>query len=281
MTARHVTLPLDHVGWLVQDLAVAATAFAELGFAATRPGILKTGSADSTAVDVGQRSAHVMFADTYLELTALASGAGPEHLQPYLDRSGLIILALRVDSAAIAHQALQRTSLTVTAVSRSERPVAYDAPARQGMAAFHWFMCVPAEFPEMLVCCVEHLTPELLFQPDVYEHDNGARALRSVFVLEPDPSAASSRFTTLAGAVAADAESLDGSLILLSAGAAASRFPGIDLGGNHAHGIGVGLKVADLDVLARRLTDAGVRWTQHGDRIWCAGPAGGVLEFQA
>jgi hypothetical protein len=234
---------------------------------------------DSAAVDVGQRSVHVMFADSYLELTAVSPGALPEHLRPYLDRSGLIILALRVDHAATAHQRLLATPLTLTAACRSERPVAYAAPAAQGMAAFCWFMCAATEFPEMLVCFVEHLTPDLVFQPAVCQHDNGASGLARVFLLAADPIQASRRFGSLALTAAGDHR--EAGLVICNQAAAVARFPGIDFGGARGRAIGVGLTVDDLDRMARRLTRAGVRWQQQGNRIWCAGPAGGVLEFQA
>jgi hypothetical protein len=273
-------LPLDHVGWLVADLSAASLAFGALGFAVTQPGTLKTASTQGVPADVGQRSAHVMFGDTYLELTALAPGASPEHLRPYRDQGGLIILALRVEDAAAAYHVLDGSQLGVTSPSRSERPVAYPAPADQGIAGFHWFMCAAEDFPELLVCCVEHLTPSLVFQPLVSEHANGVSALTRVFVLEPDPLAAARRFRTLVTAVAPAADEARGSIIALDAAAAAERFPGVEFG-TSACAIGVGLKVADLDHLSRRLSEAGVAFTAEAERIWCAGPAGSVLEFHA
>ena len=279
MTALRVPLPLDHVGWLVDDLDAERHGLAQLGFTVTSPGTLKTGNAGTRAADVGQWSAHVMFQDTYLELTAVAAGARPAHLAPYLDRGGLVILALRVTDAQAARTTLDEVGLTVTASAYSERPITYPEPAQQGTARFRWFMCVAEQFPQLLVCCVEHVTPELVFQPTVVSHDVHVNGLRSVFLFDPGAATAASRYQRLADA-ALQGEQANGELVIMDSSAMADRFAGFATPLQPA-AVGIGLHVKDLDHVARRLSAAGVAVVQDGSRLWCRGPASTVLEFAA
>ena len=278
MTTAHVSLPLDHVGWLIDDLGAARAALTSLGFSVTAPGTLKTGQANHETEDVGQHSAHVMFPDTYLELTSVLPGARPPHLQPYMDSGGgLIILALRVGQAAAAQRSLGDLGISVTPVAHSERPVSYAAPGKSGLARFHWFMCKPAEFPELLVCYVEHVTPDLVFQPTVAQHANGACALRELLLVHADVGEAAGRFQRLA-AVNLGPQAGAG-VTLLDPAAAERRFPLLNVAGQ-ARAIGVGIEVTDLRVLNERVLAAGGQVDADEDRSWCPGPGGTVLEFR-
>ncbi len=276
MTAYHVSLPLDHVGWLVGDLSAASNAFNRLGFRVTAPGTLKTGGDAGTLQDLGQRSAHVMFADTYVELTAVAAAMPPTHLARYMARPGLVILALRVPDVAAAHRALAATAVSVTAVAHSERPVDYGPAGRQGTARFHWFMCVAEDFPELLVCFVQHLTPELVFQPAVAAHDYQVVALSHVLLFTSDIAQTRARYQRLAAAVALD--ETPAGLILLDGPGVARRFPGLAPGAT-TRALGIGLAVTDLTAVERNLSAAGSAGVRDGERIWCPGPEGTVLEF--
>ena len=138
MTECHIPFALDHVGWLVSDLDAARLAFSRLGFTVTAPGTLKTGGGAEGAQDVGQRSAHFMFSETYVELTAVVPGARPAHLAPYMAEAGLTILALRVEDADRAHGLLQDAAVAVLPTAHSERPISYAPPAMQGIASFNW-----------------------------------------------------------------------------------------------------------------------------------------------
>jgi hypothetical protein len=279
VTALRVPLPLDHVGWLVGDLDAQRRELRRVGFAVTSPGMLKTGDAATEAADVGQQSAHVMFQDTYLELTAVAAGARPAHLVPYLDRRGLIILALRVTDGEAARATLDEAGLAVSASAHSERPITYPEPAQQGMAHFRWFMCAAEQFPELLVCCVEHVTPELVFQPAMARHDVHVIGLRSVFLFDPDAARAAERYGRLAD-VALPGGQGEGELVMMDGAALADRFVGF-AEPLQPGAVGIGLRVADVGGIARHLAAAGVAAVRDGPRLWCRGPEGTVLEFAA
>ena len=278
MKTIHVPLPLDHIGWLVEDLGAHCGALGQLGFAVTEPGTLQTGAANEKTEDVGQQSAHVMFTTTYLELTAVAPGARPAHLAPYMGRGGLIILALRVADAAASAAATARAGLNPAPAAYSDRPLTYPPPADQGVAKFHWFMFGASDFPEVLVCCVEHLTPQLVFQETVASHANGAQGLAEVLVVHPDVETARERFERLGTALAASGGSRGG-VTLLDPAAAQGRFPGlkVDVAGGP---LGVVLHVGDLAALAERLAAVHGDVIRDADRLWCPGPAGSVLEFR-
>ena len=69
----------------------------------------------------------------------------------------------------------------VSEVMTASRVIEYGE--RRGDARFLWCMRDPARTPAALECVVEHLTPELVFQPAVQRHRNGAKALCGVQIV--------------------------------------------------------------------------------------------------
>ena len=74
-------LPLDHIGILGSDITEMVNAYRSLGFHVTEPERLNAGAGG----DFGrQYSAHVMFENTYIELTAVEDCQSEHHLAPYM-----------------------------------------------------------------------------------------------------------------------------------------------------------------------------------------------------
>ena len=64
-------LDVDHIGILGADIDALVDEFRGLGFSIVGPAELTAIDADGTQRGLGQHSAHIMFADTYIELTSV------------------------------------------------------------------------------------------------------------------------------------------------------------------------------------------------------------------
>lgn len=190
---------LDHLGLVVRDLEPTREAWRRLGFAPTVPKPLLGVGADGAPVPLGQASCHVVFEAGYVELTAVAGDDPAHHLARYRGRyEGLHILAYGADDVARVRERAAAAGLAVTPVMQARRAIEYGA--RRGDARFRWCMLEAAQSPEALVCVVEHETPELVFQPEVTAHPNGAIALEGAVLVVEAPGALAARHEALTGA---------------------------------------------------------------------------------
>lgn len=189
---------LDHLGFVARDVAYVRAAWQRLGFEPTQPRPLLGVGADGAPVPLGQTSCHVVLEAGYVELTAVAGDDPAHHLARYRRRyEGLHILAFGCDDAGLARERVAAAGLRVTPVMSARRAIDYGT--RHGDARFRWFMLDAAEAPEALVCGVEHETPELVFQPEVSRHPNGAIALEGTTLVVESPEAFAARYAAVTG----------------------------------------------------------------------------------
>jgi len=187
-------LAVDHAGFVTRDLEALVGLFEALGFTVTAPAEL-----EGPAGRLGQRSAHVVLDRGYLELTAPTGEAPDNHLYPLLaQREGVRILVLGCADAGRALQHLDRRLLAHAQVQEAERDIDYGAGGR---ARFRWFALDAAAFPEALVACAEHLTPERVFDPAVTRHANGTRALAAALIALPAGAEPNPAYGALAAAM--------------------------------------------------------------------------------
>jgi catechol 2,3-dioxygenase-like lactoylglutathione lyase family enzyme len=274
---------LDHVGLVGSDLGEAIAALRRLGFSPTAPRVLSGHDpATGATVSLGQSSAHAVFRSGYVELSAVEHPTAQHHLAAYLGRPGsLKILAFGVDDVAAAQQRCTAAGVRVRAICSASRSVEYGR--RHGTARFEWFMLEPDDVPEGLLCCVRHRTPELLFQPEVQQHPNGAQALAGVYVLASSATALARRYAAITGTPANDGElALPGGWVrVLDSRAFEARFPGAGL--TSVPGLaGFAVRVEDPGAALQRLARSGVvpgGRTAAGFWIRPQDAAGCVLEF--
>ena len=172
---------VDHAGIVGHDVEAMRTAFQDAGFDVSPAAILR----DRDGNSLGQTSAHILFADSYIELSAPLPGE-TSHLTPLVgDTMRLAILALRSDDLATDHARYLAQGLTGGPPRRAARPVG-DATAH-----FAWFALENLCVPDVLVAIVEHLTPELVFAPAGFRHPNGARCLTDISLAQADSRIAS------------------------------------------------------------------------------------------
>ncbi|MCB2107377.1 MAG: VOC family protein [Rhodobacteraceae bacterium] len=104
VTMRHLIqspeTTIDHVGLVGRAIAPMVEAYRRLGFEVTTPADLMQPGPDGNPVPLGQVSAHAIFANTYVELTAVLDPGQGNHLDNWLARhEGLHILAFHAEDA--------------------------------------------------------------------------------------------------------------------------------------------------------------------------------------
>ncbi|MBL8631226.1 MAG: VOC family protein [Rhodospirillaceae bacterium] len=190
---------IDHIGLVGRDIHKMIAAFRHLGFVVTEPAALTQPGPDGEPVSLGQMSAHVIFGDTYIELTAVDRPGQGNHLDPWLARhEGLHIMALRTQDAKQSWDDLAAHGVVMPPMRAASREV--NAGGKKGIADFKWFQIPDSISREGFSCVVEHQTPELVFIESLTHHPNGALALRGVCALVDDLNDAVSRYQRLPGA---------------------------------------------------------------------------------
>ncbi len=231
------SLFLDHVGFAARAIEPLIESFTAHGFAPTEPRPLLGRDPDTgEPVDLGQTSAHLVFENSYVELTAVPDERSGNHLEPWLSEGGgLVILAFGTDDIDGLHARMRADGFEVSPVNHASRSIEYGS--LNGEANFRWFMLPGAETPEALVCFVENQSRELVFQPEVMRHPNGCSDVVGVELTAPEPEALASRYAALLGTTAVSVD--DAFRVALSRGYidVRSSAPGQDIVGPTATGL--------------------------------------------
>lgn len=176
---RQLAAPVDHIGFVVADLAREVAAWRARGFAVSDPEALTALDPDGHGRPLGQMSAHAVFKNAYIELSAPIAGAN-NHLEPFLALGeGARIVVFAAQNAEKAHDAAARAGIAASPPMIAGRSVALGGSAK--IARFRWFRLADHIWPGVLCAVVEHLTPELVFHPGLITHPNGARRLSGLF----------------------------------------------------------------------------------------------------
>jgi hypothetical protein len=265
---------IDHLGVVGTDIAAMRSAYIRLGFTVTQATpLMQPGPDGKGEVSLGQVSAHIVFPDTYLELSAVRHPGQGNHLDSWLARhEGLHILALRSGDAAQSLSDLIAAGLVMPPLRAASRVVT--AGGVSGTARFKWFELPQSIAQEGFVCVVEHLTPELVFVRSLTDHANGARAVRTVFAIVRDMDEAFARYHRLPGtkkksiAVGRAILMRDQQFVVLEPAGFAALFPGAKAPAAPALG-GFTLAVDDIAVTRAVLEKAGVPFHYWGDTgLW-------------
>ncbi len=197
ITAGDTTI--DHIGLVGRDIHAMVNTFRNLGFLVTNPVPLTQPGPDGNPIPLGQLSAHVIFPNTYIELTAVENPGQGNHLDPWLAKhEGLHILAFRTENAKESWDAMAAFGVVMPPLRAASRDV--KAGGKSGIADFKWFQIPESIVREGFACVVEHQTPELVFIDAMTKHENGATGLRGVGALVNDLDEAVSRYERLPGA---------------------------------------------------------------------------------
>jgi catechol 2,3-dioxygenase-like lactoylglutathione lyase family enzyme len=277
---------IDHLGVVGNDMAANQAAYERLGFSVTEPRPLMGRDEAGNDVELGQHSQHFVFASTYVELTGVVDPSKGSHVEDFLKRyEGLHILCLATRDAEAAAERLRSAGIDAPDVMESARFVYYGTT---GTARFRWFPIPQSATPEGLVCVVEHVNPELVFQEMVMNHANGAQAVVEVTLCSASPEAACASYQKILGVPPTSApfghvlDCGEARIVVVDQQGLEARYPGVHppaMPSLPAFAVGV----ADLSHTAMYLRSVGVPFTEDTGRLWVAPEHGGgtVVEFRA
>src|SRR5690606_31182689 len=133
------------------------------------------------------------------EVVGLTDPAIYSNVKAFVERyEGAHIVAFGVESADAAYAELRGRGIPIERARDLERDAAF-GPRGEEMrrAAFRNMYFDPAAYPEARLLYIEHLSRDVLWQPHLLDHPNGAVALSDVFLCTPDPRAAAAKYSQL------------------------------------------------------------------------------------
>lgn len=198
-------LSLDHIGVIVNDLDVGAQRWRDLGFTLSerspQMGLNKAG----TGFEPWATANHCAVMDVgYLELIGVHRPDCPNPWASFLSRfEGGHIIALRCDTADDAYDYLRMHSEDFDPPVDRRR----DAPVDGGTEEmrFRNIFSRDARVREGRYIVIEHQTPQVLWQPRLMRHANGATSIESITVVADQSDDVRHRLGVLCGADASDA----------------------------------------------------------------------------
>jgi hypothetical protein len=274
---------VDHAVVMAKDLDKAARGWRSLGFTISPRG--------THSAHMGTGNYTIMLDPDYVELLGVLTAT--EHNAParaFLDkREGIERVAFTaVDSAAGADE-LRARGHTPIGPTDFERPVTMP-DGRLSAAKFRTFQWPVAEAPAgMRIFACQHKTRETVWIPELMNHANGAKRLKQVLLVAPDPANEAAHLSRLIdresrkendGAIAVPSGADRADFVFMTRDQLGRRYPGVSLASLPERGA-AGLAItADLTKAEKALGATAVR---SGDSL-CVPPAtsnGTLLAFVA
>lgn len=282
----HPVQGIDHAIILVNDLDACAARFRQLGFTLSPRGVHSAtrGTANHT----------VIFQHDYCELLGVVADTPANQAERDMlaeDGEGLGAIICRIGNAESARKGLAAHGIAATPVSEFSRPVPLP-DGSQATAAFAVTHFAAHEAPAGFMFMCEHKTPDLVWQPGLQVHANGARALAGIVTMANDTEMLARRFARLfalgsvsaiAGGHAVDTGANSARILCLTPAAAAARYSDEAVADTPPRGYTAWqVAVAELAATRDHLIRAGFAPRENDDGgIWL-GPEqtnGSVLEF--
>lgn len=272
---------IDHAVVMVRDLDEAAANWKRLGFTVSPRG--------THSAHMGTGNYTIMLDPDYLELLGVL--APTEHNAParaMLEKhEGIERVAFTaIDSAAGAEE-IRARGFAPIGPTEFERPVILPDGTRSA-AKFRTFQWPVAEAPAgMRIFACQHKTRETVWIPELMHHANGAKRLKQVLLIAPDPAREAAHLAKLIdresrkeadGAIAVPSGADRADFVFMTRDQLAVRYPGVPLAGLPDRGAAGLVIAADLDATEKALGTTGIR---SGPAI-CVPPAaanGTLLAF--
>lgn len=185
---------LDHVGVIGSSIESLRQEWQAKGFFVTEPEeLMAFDSKTGQRISLGQHSCHIILEQGYIELTAVNTVTPSHHLFPWIrNTESLGIIAIGTNDIQGVHARVLKADVPACAIASASRPIHYGT--RRGEALFRWFALGAAVTPEALICFVRNERPELIYQPEVQRHANGASVLESVIICANEPESVAQRY---------------------------------------------------------------------------------------
>lgn len=274
-------LVLDHVGIAVNDLDAGKAAFERMGFRLTarsfHKGALEPGG---PIVPWGSGNHCAMLRDGYLEILGIFDQEMPSNARKLLAKyEGAHIVAFGVDRPAEdAYEILRHRHPAIKAPVTLTRMAPFGpSDETEKLAEFRNMNADPAIFEEGRFIFIDHRTRDVLWQPHLLDHPNGAVGLAEVAIASADPAATIDRLGKALGAAPNDKG--HGIATFTLARGTVYILPG-NLVGKWAKGVepphmpyiaGFGITVSNLAATGALLEANGVPYQRHPyPAIWVA-----------
>jgi hypothetical protein len=253
---------IDHAVVMVKDLDQAAANYKGLGFTVSPRG--------THSAHMGSGNYTIMLDPDYMELLGVL--APTEHNAParaFLEKRGEGIERVAftaVDSTAGAEEIRARGFVPIGPTD-FERPVTMP-DGTLSAAKFRTFLWPTAEAPGgVRIFACQHKTRETVWIPELMQHANGAKRLKQVVMVSPEPARDAAHLSKMIdrdvrnepdGAVAVPSGSDRADFVFLTKDQLGKRYPGVSLAGLPERG-GAGLVIAaDLAAAEKALGATGV-----------------------
>lgn len=279
-------LDLDHVAVVVRDLDVAERNYRRLGFQLTPRSAHKGPVPPDGAMGLWGTGNHcAMFRRGYYELLGVTD---PTRFKDHIDRrlaryEGLHLIAFGTDNAERTTAEMRGRGARLSDAAELGRDVPYGSTTRPGRFAIANFD--PETYSEADFILIEQLTRDVLWQPPLLDHPNGAVSLESVTIVTDDCDALTARLNPILGPPRDGRfELAGGALDLVTHDALAARFPGANPPVEQPCVIAVTIGVADLAATKALLAAHDVPLLRDDLASLMVGPqigCGAVVEFVA
>ncbi|MGY3606807.1 MULTISPECIES: VOC family protein [unclassified Bradyrhizobium] len=274
MSLKNV-IGIDHAVIMVKDLDRAADNWKHLGFTVSPRG--------THSAHMGSGNYTIMLDPDYIELLGVLTPT--EHNAParaFLEQRGEGIERIAftaVDSAAGAEEIRARGYAPIGPTD-FERPVTMP-DGTLSAAKFRTFQWPTAEAPGgVRIFACQHKTRETVWIPELMTHANGAKRLRQVLIVTPEPAKDAAHLSEMIdvatrneadGAVTVPSGSDRADFVFATKDQLGKRYPGVSLAALPERG-GAGLVIAaDVSAAEKALGPIGV----HSAGAICVPPAAG------
>ena len=258
---------LDHVGVAISSLDRGRDAYSRLGFQLTARSFHSGSRAAGGPVEPWGSGNHcAMFRDGYLEIIGLTDASMYSSVKDMVARyEGLHIVAIGCGDADAAYVEFRKAGAPVEAPRALERDAAFGPGDNETRRAKFRNMYVDRErFIEGRFIFIEHVTRDVLWQPHLLAHPNGALGIDAVYFVVAHPEATAQKFAPLfserierfPGAVKLTLDR--GAMWLTEESQWRSRVPGTFVPPVPSPA-GFGVRVESLDATRRYLESSGVR----------------------
>lgn len=221
---------LDHVGFFVDEMAMAESALVRLGFQLspfTRQ--MHRPEPDAPLAPAGTGNRLIVLREGYLEVLAPTGEDTPVATQLHAALArypGLHLIAFGSADAGAHRSRLVSEGFTPLPVVDLRRTVV-GADGSPAEVRFRVSRVPPGTMAEGRIQFCEHVTPEQVWRADWMEHPNGAVALDAVWVCSKDPDEAGARFARFTGCPAGpEIRTARGAVRFMTADAFAEALPG-------------------------------------------------------
>jgi hypothetical protein len=266
---------IDHAVVMVKDLDQAADNYRLLGFTLSPRG--------THSAHMGTGNYTIMFEPDYMELLGVLQPT--EHNAParsFLKKRGEGIerIALTAADSAAGAEEIRGRGFVPIGPTDFERPVTMP-DGTLSAAKFRTFQWPTAEAPGgvRLFAC-QHKTRETVWIPELMKHANGAKRLKQVLIVSPEPAEDAAHLSRMIdiegrsepdGAVAVPSGGDRADFVFLTRDQLSKRYPDVSLAGLSERG-GAGLVIAaDLASAEKALGATGI----HSGGGICVPPAAG------